>query len=203
MSKKPIFFDATGRRAARFSLVGWIVAILSTVLGVAFIASLVVAPQMQTMTFTNRLTAIHLPELVNKATAPGLLKSAARLAAEARDVRLEAIRLRLKKIARNTPAKAFPAALKQQDGRSLSIGFYETYEEASYPALKRALPHLDWVIPNWLGLHGPNLDLSPAVDRRVITLIRANKPSTQIVPMMQNIEKGVWNSDGLAALLAD
>jgi peptidoglycan-N-acetylglucosamine deacetylase len=203
MSKKPIFFDATGRRAARFSLVGWTAAILSTILGVAFIASLVVVPRVQNVTFTNRLTAIHLPELVNKATAPGLLKSAAHLAIEARKAREEAIRLRQKKLAHNTPVKAFPAALKPQPGRSLAIGFYETYEEASYPALKRSLPHLDWVIPNWLGLHGPNLDLSPAVDRRVITLIRANKPSTQIVPMVQNIEKGVWNSDGLAALLKD
>jgi cellulose synthase/poly-beta-1,6-N-acetylglucosamine synthase-like glycosyltransferase/peptidoglycan/xylan/chitin deacetylase (PgdA/CDA1 family)/spore germination protein YaaH len=203
MSKKPIFFDATGRRAARFSLVGWTVAILSTILGIAFVASLVVAPQMQSVTFANRMTAIHLPELVSKATAPGLLKSAARLAAEARKQSLDAMHLRQKKIARNTPVKAFPAALKQQPGRSLSIGFYETYEESSYPALKRALPHLDWVIPNWLGLHGPNLELSPAIDRRVITLIRANKPNTQIVPMVQNIEKGVWNSDGLAAMLKD
>jgi hypothetical protein len=73
MTKKPIFFDATGRRAARISLMGWVVAVVSTVLGIAFIASLVVAPQMESVTFTNRLTAIHLPELVNKATDPGLL----------------------------------------------------------------------------------------------------------------------------------
>src|ERR1700679_1071788 len=99
MSKKPIFFDATGRRAARFSLVGWTVAILSTILGIAFVASLVVAPQMQSVTFANRMTAIHLPELVNKATAPGLLKSAARLAAEARKQSLDAMHLRQKKIA--------------------------------------------------------------------------------------------------------
>jgi cellulose synthase/poly-beta-1,6-N-acetylglucosamine synthase-like glycosyltransferase/peptidoglycan/xylan/chitin deacetylase (PgdA/CDA1 family) len=203
MTKKPIFFDATGRRAARLSLVGWTVAILSTILGIAFIANLLVAPQMATVNFTSRLTAIHLPELVNKATAPGLLKSATRLAVEARSVRLEAIRNHLKKLARGTPAHAFPAALKPQPNRSLSIGFYETYEEASYPALKRALPNLDWVIPNWLGLHGPDLTLSPAIDKRVINLIRANKPNTQIVPMMQNIEKGVWNGDGLAKLLAD
>ena len=84
MTKKPIFFDATGRRAARISLFGWTAAVVSTVLGVAFVASLVVAPQMTSVTFANRLTAIHLPELVKKATAPGLLKSAGRLAAEAR-----------------------------------------------------------------------------------------------------------------------
>ncbi|HEX4294302.1 MAG TPA: glycosyltransferase [Rhizomicrobium sp.] len=203
MIKKPIFFDATGRRAARFSLVGWTVAIASTVLGIAFIASLVVAPQMQTVGFTNRLTAVHLPELVNKATAPGLLKSAARLAVEARTRRLDAARIRRARIAHNFPPRTVSPALKPQAGRSLSIGFYETYEEASYPALKRALPHLDWVIPNWLGLHGPNLELKTAIDKRVISLVRANRPTASIVPMLQNIEKGVWSSDGLAALLAD
>ena len=36
-----------------------------------------------------------------------------------------------------------------QEGR-LSIGFYVDWDDNSYPALKRALPHLDWVIPSWL-----------------------------------------------------
>src|ERR1700753_1650793 len=87
MTKKPIFFDATGRRAARLSILGWVVAVLSTVMGAAFIASLVIAPPIQSVSFTTRLTAIHLPELVKKATDPGLLKSAGRLAAGARALR--------------------------------------------------------------------------------------------------------------------
>jgi cellulose synthase/poly-beta-1,6-N-acetylglucosamine synthase-like glycosyltransferase/peptidoglycan/xylan/chitin deacetylase (PgdA/CDA1 family)/spore germination protein YaaH len=203
MTKKPIFFDATGRRAARISLVGWAAAVVSTVLGVAFIASLVVAPQMQTVTFSNRLTAIHLPELVNRATAPGLLKSAGRLAAEARARRVDLARVRRQRIAHNFPARVFPAALMPQQGHSLSIGFYETFEEASYPALKRALPHLDWIIPNWLSLQGPNMVLTPAIDRRVIGLARSRKPAATIIPMVQNIQKGNWNGDDLARLLAD
>ncbi len=203
MTKKPIFFDATGRRAARISLVGWVAAVVSTVLGVAFIASLVVAPQMDSVNFTTRLTAIHLPELEKKATDPGLLKSAARLAAEVRARRVDLARVRHQRIVHNFPPRIFLPALKPPAGHSLSIGFYETYEEASYPALKRALPHLDWVIPNWLGLHGPNMTLTTAVDRRVIALVRSSKPGATIIPMVQNIEKGVWNSGGLARLLAD
>ena len=203
MTKKPIFFDATGRRAARISLVGWVAAVVSTVLGIAFIASLVVAPQMNSVTFTNRLTAIHLPELVNKATDPGLLKSAGRLAAEARARRLDLARVRRQRIAHNFPPRVFLPALMPQKGHSLSIGFYETFEEASYPALKRALPHLDWVVPNWLSLQGPNMVLTPAVDRRVIALARSRKPAATIVPMLQNIQKGNWNGDDLARLLAD
>ena len=203
MTKKPIFFDATGRRAARISLVGWVAAVVSTVLGVAFIASLVVAPQMTTVTFSNRLTAVHLPELVKKAKAPGLLKSAGRLAAEARTRRADLARVRHQRIAHNFPPRVFLPALMPQKGHSLSIGFYETYEEASYPALKRALPHLDWIVPNWLSLQGPNMVLTPAVDRRVIALARSRKPAATIIPMLQNIQNGNWNGDDLARLLAD
>jgi cellulose synthase/poly-beta-1,6-N-acetylglucosamine synthase-like glycosyltransferase/peptidoglycan/xylan/chitin deacetylase (PgdA/CDA1 family)/spore germination protein YaaH len=203
MTKKPIFFDATGRRAARISLVGWVAAVVSTVLGAAFIASLVVAPQVTGVTFSNRLTAVHLPELVNKAKAPGLLKSAGRLAAEARARRMDLARVRRQRIARNFPPRVLLPALMPQKGHSLSIGFYETYEEASYPALKRALPHLDWIIPNWLSLQGPDMTLTPAVDRRVITLARNRKPAATIIPMIQNIQKGNWNGDDLARVLAD
>ncbi|HTT97669.1 MAG TPA: glycosyltransferase [Rhizomicrobium sp.] len=202
MSKKPIFFDATGRRAARLSIAGWTAAVLSTVLGIAFIASLVVTSPMESVSFTTRLTAIHLPELVKKATDPGLLKSAGRLAAEARERREERARLRHQKLIRNS-ARVLPGILKPQANRSLSIGFYETFEEASYPALKRALPHLDWVVPNWLSLQGPGMTLKPAVDRRVITLVRSAKPGTAIIPMLQNIDHGNWDGDALAKLLAD
>ncbi len=204
MTNKPIFFDATGRRAARLSLFGWTAAVVSTVLGIAFIASLVVAPQMEQVNFTNRLTAVHLPELEKKATDPGLLKSAARLAAEARAAlakRIEQSHLRHQKIAR--APRVFPQGLQPQHGRSLSIGFYETYEASSYPALKRAIGHLDWVVPNWLGLHGPDMKLATAVDRRVINLVRSSRPNAAIVPMIQNIEKGVWNGEGLTGLLND
>jgi hypothetical protein len=45
MADQPVFFDASGRRAVRASVVGWTAAVVSLVLGAAFAASLVVAPQ--------------------------------------------------------------------------------------------------------------------------------------------------------------
>src|ERR1700742_3006346 len=110
MNRKPIFFDATGRRAARLSLLGWAAAIVSTVLGIAFIASLLIAPPMESVSFSTRLTAIHLPELENKAKAPALLKSAARLAAQARARKLEQMRLHPQKGGRG--ARQAPHGLK-------------------------------------------------------------------------------------------
>ena len=44
MAKKPVFFDASGKRAARISLIGWIAVIVSVVLGGAFVASLLAVP---------------------------------------------------------------------------------------------------------------------------------------------------------------
>ena len=48
--------------------------------------------------------------------------------------------------------------------RNEVAGFYVNWDDNSYPALKRALPHLDWVIPGWLSLEGPDLELKAEVE---------------------------------------
>jgi peptidoglycan-N-acetylglucosamine deacetylase len=96
-----------------------------------------------------------------------------------------------------------PAPLRGSKERSLSIGFYVNWDDNSYPALKRALPHLDWVIPSWMSLEGAHLELKAEVDDRVLKLIQETKPSVPILPMIQNAVEGKWDGPGLARLLAD
>ena len=96
-----------------------------------------------------------------------------------------------------------PAPLRGSKDRSLSIGFYVNWDDNSYPALKRALPHLDWVVPSWLSLEGPALELKADVDDRVLKLIQETKPDTPVLPMIQNAVEGKWDGAGLARLLAD
>jgi hypothetical protein len=60
-----------------------------------------------------------------------------------------------------------PAPLRGSKERSLSIGFYVNWDDNSYPALKQALPHIDWVIRSWISLEGANLELKAEVDDRV------------------------------------
>ena len=67
-------------------------------------------------------------------------------------------------------------ALKGSNDRPLSIGFYVNWDDNSYPALKRALPNLDWLIPTWLSLEGSNLELKTDVDDKVLNFIQAAKP---------------------------
>jgi cellulose synthase/poly-beta-1,6-N-acetylglucosamine synthase-like glycosyltransferase/peptidoglycan/xylan/chitin deacetylase (PgdA/CDA1 family) len=203
MANKPVFFDVTGRRAARLSTLGWVVAIVSTILGIGFVASLLVAQPTIKLDLPGRSVAVNPPQLVRQAVAPGLLKSAARLAAEARTRRLEIQRLRH---FRNIMPARVPAVLKPQKGRALAIGFYVNWgasADASLSSLKRALPRLDWVVPTWLTLDGPSLTFKPNLDTRSLTYIRTRKPDVAILPMLQNASGGHWYGVELGKLLAD
>jgi cellulose synthase/poly-beta-1,6-N-acetylglucosamine synthase-like glycosyltransferase/peptidoglycan/xylan/chitin deacetylase (PgdA/CDA1 family) len=203
MAGKPVFFDVTGRRAARLSILGWVAAIVSTVLGIGFVASLLIAQPTPQVDLPGRAVAVNPPQLVARAVAPGLLKSAARLAAEARIRRLEIQRLRH---FRNVMPARVPAGLQPKKGRALAIGFYVNWgesQDASFSSLKRALPQLDWVIPSWLGLSGPDLAFTPNLDRPSLTYIRTRKPDVAILPMLQNASAGHWYGPELGELLAD
>ena len=75
--------------------------------------------------------------------------------------------------------------------------------DPSWPSLKRSLKNLDWVIPVWITVDGPDLKFRTWVERRSLDYIRANKPSVAILPLMQNASGGKWDGEGLAKLLAD
>ena len=202
-SKKPVFFDATGRRAARISAFGWAALLVSTVVGIGFVTSLLVTRPVQTVDLPSRTYSAAPRELAKKAVAPGLLRAATRLATEAQNRRLEARRLR--RLRASQPSRVVPAILSPQKGRSLAIGYYVNWDigGGSFDSLKQALGHLDWVIPSWLYLNGPNLDFKVNIDRRSINYMRAHKPGVAIIPNLQNITQGKWDGPGLAKLLAD
>jgi cellulose synthase/poly-beta-1,6-N-acetylglucosamine synthase-like glycosyltransferase/peptidoglycan/xylan/chitin deacetylase (PgdA/CDA1 family) len=204
MSDKPVFFDATGRRAAGASIVGWTAAVISLILGAAFLYSLITTVPIATrFKFPGHLTAITIPDLEKRAQAPALVRSAARLGAEARARREELARVRRERNERGLKSRTLASILKPQANRPLSIAFYPNWEASAYPALQYALPRLDWLIPTWLALQGPNLDLKSAVDLRLLADLRAKRPNLAILPVIQNSTLGKWDGEGLARLLAD
>src|SRR5882724_8275431 len=203
MAIKPIFFDASGRRAVRVRVLTWIVGIAVLVVSAGFLASLVLSPPITGLDLPSRTTAA-LPSLIKGAQKPGLLARAERLAAAARKRRLEQI-ARLRHDQGTLPSRVLPAILKPQDGRPLAIGFYTNWrkDDASWPSLRRSLKNLDWVVPVWLTLDGPDLKLPIWLDLRALDFIRANKPGTAILPVIQNVTGGKWDGAGVARLLAD
>ena len=109
INKKPVFFDATGRRAARLSVLGWIAALVASVLAIGFVTSLMMAKPVPNVDLPGRAYATNPPELVKKAVAPGLLRQAVRLATEARNRRLEKL--------------SASAALRQSDAVAGAAGY--------------------------------------------------------------------------------
>jgi cellulose synthase/poly-beta-1,6-N-acetylglucosamine synthase-like glycosyltransferase/peptidoglycan/xylan/chitin deacetylase (PgdA/CDA1 family)/spore germination protein YaaH len=203
MANKPIFFDATGRRAVGVSIIAWAAVLASAVLAAGFVASLIAVAQIANVRLPGHMTAIHTPDLEKKAIAPGLLSSAERLAEAARDRRAFRAHKRLVRQARNKHTYNFASELLPQKGRSLAIAFYPNWEPTAYDSLQSALPSLDWVIPTWLALQGPSLDLKTVFDQRVYDSIRKSKQSVAIVPVVQNSTQGKWDGAGMAKLLAD
>src|SRR5215475_2673777 len=201
MVNKPIFFDASGRRAARIKILAWAAGLSLLVISVGFAASLMLAPPVRGLVFPQR--AAPAP-LLKRAQKPGLLARAERLATAARKRRLEEI-AKLRQAQSALPSRALPAILKPQEGRPLAIGFYTNYSEqdSSWPSLKRNLKKLDWVVPVWITLDGPDLNFHTWIDKRGLDFMRSAKPSIAILPMIQNVTVGKWDGAGLAKLLAD
>jgi cellulose synthase/poly-beta-1,6-N-acetylglucosamine synthase-like glycosyltransferase/peptidoglycan/xylan/chitin deacetylase (PgdA/CDA1 family)/spore germination protein YaaH len=215
MQKKPIFFDPTGRRASHVSRVALLAGVVSTLFVVACAISLFIAPNMVGLQLGAHSKTRH--ALANvKAAAPELLKPAAKLAADlrAKQKLLHASRAHAGK---NNAVHTPPPSLNKPADRPLSIGFYVNWDDNSYPSLKRALPTLDWVIPTWMSVscHAPNgsaiqcasggqdMTLNTDVDAKALNYIRAQKPSTPILPLLQNATGGNWDGAGLARMLAD
>jgi cellulose synthase/poly-beta-1,6-N-acetylglucosamine synthase-like glycosyltransferase/peptidoglycan/xylan/chitin deacetylase (PgdA/CDA1 family)/spore germination protein YaaH len=203
MATQPIFFDASGRRAARIKVVAWVVSIAALVILVGFITSLALSPPVPGLNLPGSRT-LTAPNLVKRAQKPGLLVRAERLAAAARKRRLEEI-AKLSHAQGALPSRVLPAILKPQPGRSLAIGFYTNYskQDPSWPSLRRSLKNLDWVIPVWSTLDGPDLKFRTWIDQRALDFIHANKPGVAILPIVQNATGGKWDGEGLAKLLAD
>lgn len=199
MADKPIFFDETGRRAARLSLLGWAGAIVSTVLGIAFLASILVSQNISTPDLRAKLTPDN--RLVRRAVDPSLLRPAVRLAAEAQRAAL----VRAWRARHRQPGRDLAAALLPHPDRPLVLAFYDSSDntDTSYPALKRALPKLDWFLPAWLSLAGPGMALHVNVDREALLLLQSERPSVPILPVLRNLGDDQPNGAGLAQLLAD
>ncbi|HET9573094.1 MAG TPA: glycosyl hydrolase family 18 protein, partial [Methyloceanibacter sp.] len=210
MTGKPIFFDPTGKRGRALTRLAWTIGTLSAFVMTAFVATLLIVHRPAAEPSADNHVSIRCAWAptcsaahglsVTTAADPEALRSASRLAAELREDERD---LYHRPQARVIERRALPAALVRPEGRPLSIGFYVGWDDNSYPALKRALPRLDWVVPSWLSLQGPDLTLSATVDGRVLAYIQDKKPDTAILPMIQNAAGGQWNGTGLAKMLAD
>ncbi len=200
MRSKPVFFDPTGKRAVRLS---WSLRIALTavlVIGVAFVVLLFANNAPLSTSLEGSAETLFRPPVAATVSRHSLQKSATRVAAELRGKERDIARLNyLKAETQSRPQEASGPV----PGRSLSIGFYANWDQTSFSALEKDLPHLDWVIPTWLSVKGDDIGIRNDLDHRGLEAIRDQDPDKPIFPLLQNSVDGKWDSVGLAKWLAD
>ena len=203
MSQKSVFFDPTGKRAKYLRRIQWIFGSVISLLMVTFVGYLLAISPSSTSDLKGKAAALFRLPLDGTSYDKVVPESAKRVAAELRDKQRELARDALVVKAHDAHTKAVPAWLSAESaGRALSMGFYANWDDNSLPSLKRALPHLDWVIPAWLNLQGSDMALHSELNTLAIDAINQLRPGIPVLPMLQNSVDGSWDGPGLARLLA-
>lgn len=183
MDAHPVFFDASGRRRRRFAaaLVAFILLLLLS--AAVFFGSIVrVAPQ---------------PPLPFEVESPALNP------VHARDhtlVKTSARKIRYmwrdfgSLLERERPAHGLPPT---------SYAFHAPWDDASSASLARHVENLDWVIPGWISITGPDHKVTSFPDARGKAVLSHARHRPKLMPMVQNALDGGWDGVGIAALLKD
>src|SRR3954468_8949354 len=126
MANKPIFFDASGRRAARIKVIAWITGITALVILVGFATSLALSPPVTGLDLPGHAASANPANLVKRAKKPGLLARAERLAGLARKRRLGEI-AHIRAGREGSLSDRAHKVLKPRGDRPLAIGFYTNW----------------------------------------------------------------------------
>lgn len=183
MDGRPIFYDASGRRRRRFALAIGAFALLLLLSAAAFFGSIVsVAPQ-PPLPFEVERPAIG----PLRAADHSLVGTSAR---KVRHMWRDFGRL----LANGRPARgAAPTA----------YAFHAPWDDASAASLARHVDDIDWLIPGWISITGPDHKVTSFADARGKAIISHARHRPKLMPMIQNALEGGWDGPGIAALLRD
>ena len=179
VSEAPVFYDASGRRRRRFRLALAAFVLLAMLATIGFGATiLAVVPQSQ------------LPFPVERSSPAGLQEGFAKRS----DRSLHRILHYAKRLWKGADA---------QGNAPLAIAFHTPWDDASAASLQRHIEELDWLVPGWLSITGPDHHVTLFPDARGKAIIAHAVHRPKVLPMIQNAIDGQWDGLGMAALLHD
>src|SRR5205085_11828746 len=99
-------------------------------------------------------------------------------------------------------SNAQSSSVQTPAGRPLAVGFYVNWDDSSYASLKRNLNELDWLVPEWIRLQDGDDPVVRDFAPKALDLVRRERPSMPILPLVQNYQNEQWNPQLLARLVA-
>ena len=176
MAERAIFHDPSGRRGRRFVVAIIAFALLIIAAIVLFAASIISATAGTPLPFT-----VERPPVRD-------------LGQLAHDTRRDVGRTlrRASWLAKAGPNTATP----------LAVGFHAPWDDASAASLARHIGDLDWLVPAWVSVTGPDHRVTRFPDLRGRAIIAAAPSKPRLLPMVQNAMQGEWDGSGIARLLA-
>jgi peptidoglycan-N-acetylglucosamine deacetylase len=207
-----VFFDPARRRWRRIRRVWMICAVTITALAATLVISVIVNPFLPRL---NLRPIAGLPHAVDaKPQPPPLImnrrgqnarraEAALRRALVTTPVLHSMSPSQMSVTPAPRPVRSAETPGATQSARPLAIAFYVNWDDSSYQSLKRNLPQLDWVVPEWIRLQDTSPAIVSEIDPRALDLMRRERPELPIIPMIHNSEEGKWDSAALTQTVAD
>ncbi|HKA22860.1 MAG TPA: glycosyltransferase [Blastocatellia bacterium] len=197
----PVFFDPDQKRWPRLRRGVFLTGLILSILFGALIVSILINPLLPTLKLPKMS---FLPNDARAPTGPRFETDAQR--------RLRETKQRLE-VERNKRQQAkHPKPRHEQFVDQMEVGFYVSWDETSMSSLKENIKNLDMLVCEFLHLETPSGDLSSESDRNpqglggekaVIEFVRSTRPDLKIFALVNNFDGKAWESEKLAAMLAN
>ena len=178
--EQPVFYDASGRRRRRFMVATVALVALLIIATVALVVTVIEVVPQSALPFTVERPALHRADH-REEVAPARGRAFPRLSHLARSFW-------------NKP---------HQPGAPLAIAFSAPWDDASAASLLRHVNDIDWLVPGWLSITGPDHKVTLFPDPRGRAILAQATHRPKVMPMVQNAIDGEWDGAGAAALFHD
>jgi cellulose synthase/poly-beta-1,6-N-acetylglucosamine synthase-like glycosyltransferase/peptidoglycan/xylan/chitin deacetylase (PgdA/CDA1 family)/spore germination protein YaaH len=197
----PVFFDPDQKRWPRLRRGVFLTGLIFSSLFGVLIVSILINPLLP------KLNLPRMSFLPNDARAP----TAGAVETEAQR-RLRETKQRLELERSKRQQARHPRVPHDPSIDQLDVGFYVSWDETSLSSLKENIKNLDVLIGEFLHLESGDGELreesednpdGPGGEKAVTEFVRSTRPDLKIFALVNNFDGKVWESDKLAAMLAN